>query len=146
MPPATVRIGRVGMIRQWHGVLSGADQLASMMDFADREWVGPVQYVVVDYRPVTRFDITSSDVIEAVERARSLHLGLRVAFIASEDLMFGFVRMWEMSTAANPPWVARVVRTVAEAISWLEHELPDLDFSEAREYLEQFRDPRSINT
>ena len=33
-------------------------------------------------------------------------------------------------------WRVHVVRTLDEAIAWLEQELPDVDFTEAREMLE----------
>ncbi len=45
--------------------------------------------------------------------------GCRLAIVASEDLVYGMARMYEMQVGALPPSVG-VFRDMAEAEAWLE--------------------------
>ncbi len=53
--------------------------------------------------------------------------------IAPQDILFGFARIVDLTRGENAQWRVYVARTVDEAIAWLEEELPDLDFAEARQ-------------
>jgi len=61
---------------------------------------------------------------------------IRLVAIASQDVLFGFARIVDLKRSDEAQWRLYVARTVDEAIEWLEEELPDLDFTEARQRLD----------
>jgi len=135
MPVTTLKIMGVGMVRRWEGVVTGAELVASCLEFADSAWIGALQYVIVDYRQVTAFPATSAEVRGLANQLSTVPIALRVAVIAPSDVVFGMARMFDMSAGETRSWSVHIVRTPAEAIEWLVGELPHVDFSEARSHL-----------
>ncbi len=135
MPPTTHRLANGGVIRVWRGVLTGEDQVESSQEFLSVAGLVDAKYSIVDYRRVTAHNIRPIDAHRISELLRPLG-PIRIVAIAPQDILFGFARIVDLTRAENTPWRFHVARTVDEALEWLEEELPDLDFAEARQMLE----------
>jgi hypothetical protein len=85
MPPTTERVGNVGMIRRWRGIVSRKDQFTAVEDFADPSFAEGLKYVIVDFSEVDSYDLTTAEIHALAERARVLGPKLRVAIVAPSD-------------------------------------------------------------
>ncbi len=79
------------------------------------------KYGIIDYSPVEKFDVATSD-IEAVAElcmeAAKISPDRLIAVVASSNLSFGYSRMWErLSDATN--WERMVFRVKSDAEEWL---------------------------
>jgi len=135
MPPSTHRLANGGVIRAWRGTLTGEDQVASSEQFLSLVDVAGVKYAIVDYRHVIAHSLRPLDVHRVSDLLRGLG-PIRLVAIASQDVLFGFARIVDLKRSDEAQWRLYVARTVDEAIEWLEEELPDLDFTEARQRLD----------
>lgn len=79
------------------------------------------KYGIIDYSPVEKFDISTSDV-EAIADlcivASKISPVRLIAVIARSDLSFGYSRMWEMLSGVTK-WERMVFRVKNEAEEWL---------------------------
>jgi hypothetical protein len=132
MPPTTRRTSNGGVIRRWHGRVTAEDQVASAGEYIELMGEQPLAYAIVDYRNVQTFEPQRKDIQRIADRLHKL-VDTRLVVIAPQDLVYGMVRMFDLSLSDEArPWQLRVVRSVDEALAWLEEQLPGLDFSEAR--------------
>ncbi len=79
------------------------------------------KYGIIDYSPVEKFDISTSDVEEVADMcmvASKISPDRLIAVVASSNLSFGYSRMWEMLSGATK-WERRVFRVKNEAEGWL---------------------------
>lgn len=121
-----------GVIRRWHGRVTAEDQVVSAGEYIDLMREEPLAYAIVDYRNVQTFEPQRNDIQRIADRLHKL-ADTRLVVIAPQDLVYGMVRMFDLSLSDEArPWQLRVVRSVDEALAWLEEQLPGLDFSEAR--------------
>ena len=105
-----------------HGVLREDELLAHKRTLlADPEF-RPGMRELSDVRDVEKLDVSPagirSFVIQDEADAPKLE-GYRLAIVASEDLVYGMARMYEMQAETLPPSV-RVFRDLAEAEAWIE--------------------------
>ena len=119
----------------WRGVLTGEDQVQSSQEFLSLVGLADAKYAIVDYRRVTANNIRPIDAHRISQLMRSVG-PIRVVAIAPQDILFGFARIADLTRGENAQWRFHVARTVDEAVAWLEEELPDLDFAEARQVLD----------
>lgn len=136
MPPTTRRTSNGGVIRRWHGRVTAEDQVVSAGEYIELMREEPLTYAIVDYRNVQAFEPQRTDIQRIADRLHKL-AGTRLVVIAPQDLVYGMARMFDLSLSDDArPWQLRVVRSVDEALAWLEEQLPGLDFSEARAALD----------
>ena len=136
MSLTTHRLGTLGMLERWEGIVTAAD-IISLLSAQDEAGAAPLRYLIVDLRRVIRLEVGSEDVYKMADRLRlrQRQVSERVVAIAPQDLMYGLVRMLGLTLGDDRAWTGHVVRTAAEAIAWLTREIPDLDFTEARDLL-----------
>ena len=79
-------------------------------------------------------ELTSDEVRQVADLVRTRTVGDRLVVVASCDIQFGMARMWNLNLGDECNWPSNVVRTWGEAIDWLESELPDIDFTDARQH------------
>ena len=113
----------IGIVGTSVGVLSGQDLLDATARLGEE--VGrnsEIRYAVMDLSaiPDEKVDTQSLRAL-AAQRLELMHR-LFVVVVAPSEVLFGISRMWEM-LAEGPGLVTRVVRTRAEAITWLQDEL-----------------------
>lgn len=79
------------------------------------------KYGIIDYSPVEKFDVSTSDVETIADLcmvASKISPDRLIAVVASSNLSFGYSRMWEMLSGATK-WERRVFRVKNEAEGWL---------------------------
>jgi len=96
MPPSTHRLANGGVIRAWKGALSGDDQVASVQEFMSLAGAADLKYAIVDYRHVTTHSLRPQDAHRVAELFRRLG-PIRVVAIASQDVLFGFGRIVDLT-------------------------------------------------
>jgi hypothetical protein len=89
------------------------------------------QYFLTDHSGVTKFAMSSQDIVDLTRITRAASLvnpNVHLASVVPGDLAFGMVRMWR-SYAEQFVWSFRMCRSRAEAEQWLRDEIgPDLIF------------------
>ena len=96
--------------------------------FAQSEWENGFN-ILCDYREVTDLDID----VESVDRISNqdrrhepLFDTSKCAVVASEDLFYGFSRMWE-AISADTKLTKEVFRDINDAVRWLDMESKFMD-------------------
>lgn len=103
------------------GVLTEEDLINHKKSMASNPKLKPGMAELSDVRGVSRVDISPAGMkkLVAIDAAHSdLLKDYRLAIVASDDLVYGLGRMYEMMTAGNNPNV-QVFRTFDEAMQWL---------------------------
>lgn len=115
-----------GVLRKGSGVLKGQEIIdGGLALLADEDRLRGLAYGRVDFTEVTNIEITPDDIhriVDTNKRMAKLNPRAVVAIIAPGDAVFGIARMWE-TLAETTGWKTKVVRTAAEADTWLEAEL-----------------------
>ena len=108
---------------RYFGRLVGDDILdAYLSRYSDPARIKKYRFVIADYSDVTETLIDGVDVVRLawiVLDAARINPHVVLVSIMPEDLQFGLGRMWQGYTAKSP-WKISVVRTKAEAESWIE--------------------------
>ena len=113
----------IGIVGTGVDLVSGQDLLDATARLREEVEGNPqIRYAVMDFTaiPEERIDTESLRVL-ATQRIESMS-GIFVVVVAPSDVLFGLSRMWEM-LAEREGLISRVVRTRAEAITWLQDEL-----------------------
>lgn len=125
------------VIRQADGGLgvivtaSGAVSEREYLDFYEAQLTAPAaavlahRYCLTDYTAVESVDISAgaiAHVAALTRKAARTALPTVTAIVASQDLIYGLTRMWQIQTSDEVP-TASVFRDLAEAKAWIRHQL-----------------------
>ncbi|MBS0197281.1 MAG: hypothetical protein JSR77_11030 [Planctomycetes bacterium] len=121
-----------GMYCRGSGQMLGREIHASVLQ-ANSQWVGKLDYMIVDLREV--------EVAISTPQEKRAILELEVEFskkqpqvvlvgIATNELQFGIARMWEQMLAPTN-WIVRATIGAAEANDFLQSQLAALDLPPA---------------
>jgi hypothetical protein len=113
----------IGIVGTSVGVVSGQDLLDATARLREEVEGNPrIRYAVMDFSAIPEANIATESLrVLATQRIESVS-GIFVVVVASSEVLFGLSRMWEM-LAEREGLISRVVRTRAEAITWLQDEL-----------------------
>ena len=113
----------IGIVGTSVGLVSGQDLLDATARLREEVEGNPrIRYAVMDFSAIPEETIaTESFRVLAIQRIESVS-GIIVVVVAPSEVLFGLSRMWEM-LAERERLISRVVRTRAEAITWLQDEL-----------------------
>ncbi len=115
-----------GVLRKGMGVLKGQEIIdGGLALLAEEDRLRGLAYGRIDFTEVTSIQITPEDIqriADTNKRMAKLNPHVVVVIIAPGDAIFGMARMWE-TVAESTGWKTTVVRTAAEADTWLETEL-----------------------
>ena len=113
----------IGMVGKSVGLVSGQDLLDATARLREEVEGNPrIRYAVMDLSAIPEETIATESLrVLATERIESAS-GIMVVVVAPGEVLFGLSRMWEM-LAERKGLISRVVRTQAEAITWLQGEL-----------------------
>ena len=105
------------------GVLSGQDLLDATAQLGEEVERNPeIRYAVMDLSAIPEEKVDTQSIRELAAQSLNPMHGLFVVVVAPSEVLFGISRMWEMM-AETPGLSSRVVRTRAEAITWLQDKL-----------------------
>jgi len=110
----------IGMVATGVGVLTGQDLLDATAQLREEAERNPeIRYAVMDLSEIPEEKVETRSIRAlAAERLKLTH-ELYVVVVAPSEVLFGISRMWEMM-ADRRGLDSRVVRTRAEAITWLQ--------------------------
>ena len=113
----------IGIVGTSVGLVSGQDLLDATARLREEVKGNPrIRYAVMDFSAIPEENIATESLrVLATQRIESVS-GIIVVVVAPSEVLFGLSRMWEM-LAEREGLISRVVRTRAEAITWLQDEL-----------------------
>jgi hypothetical protein len=113
----------IGIVGTSVGLVSGEDLLDATARLREEvEGNSRIRYAVMDFSAIPEENIATESLrVLATQRIESVS-GIFVVVVAPSEILFGLSRMWEM-LAEREGLISRVVRTRAEAITWLQDEL-----------------------
>ncbi len=113
----------IGIVGTSVDLVSGQDLLDATARLREEVEGNPrIRYAVMDFSAIPEEKIATESLrVLATQRIESVS-GIIVVVVAPSEVLFGLSRMWEM-LAEREGLISRVVRTRAEAITWLQDEL-----------------------
>ena len=113
----------IGIVGTSVGLVSGQDLLDATARLREEVEGNPrIRYAVMDFSAIPEEKIATESLrVLATQRIESVS-GIIVVVVAPSEVLFGLSRMWEM-LAEREGLISQVVRTRAEAITWLQEEL-----------------------
>ena len=113
----------IGMVATGVGVLTGQDLLDATAQLREEAERNPeIRYAVMDLSAIPEEKVETRSIRALAAQRLKLTHELCVVVVAPSDVLFGISRMWEMM-AERRGLGSRVVRTRAEAITWLQERL-----------------------
>ena len=113
----------IGMAATGVGVLTGQDLLDATAQLREEAERNPeIRYAVMDLSAISEEKVGTRSIGVLAGQRLKLTQELCVVVVAPSDVLFGISRMWEMM-AERRSFGSRVVRTRAEAITWLQERL-----------------------
>ena len=113
----------IGMVATGVGVLTGQDLLDATAQLREEAERNPeIRYAVMDLSAISEEKVETRSIGVLAGQRLKLTQELCVVVVAPSDVLFGISRMWEMM-AERRSFGSRVVRTRAEAITWLQERL-----------------------
>ena len=114
-----------GVITTYSGVFTDDELLQSARERTTPiERVDSYRYLLSDFTDVTDFKISTEairDVAVLTDRMTQRNPRIQVALVLPTDVEYGTGRMWQ-SLAKDGDRRAVVVRSMEEAVTWLEHD------------------------
>ena len=124
MPYQIIQEGQRLCFTYW-GNLTGVEFLESLREhLPDPDEIKNIKVLLSDHSGVTSTDADSHVVRESAHMFKQLaehSLDVKVAVIATSDLIYGFSRMWEVYMD-GVPWPHMIFRSADEAEEWLQDE------------------------
>ncbi len=111
---------KLAYIRAWGEVTAEEIVTEGARMFAEPEWENGFN-ILCDYREISEFDLDREDVEEIVasdKRNEPLLDESRCAVVATDNLVFGISRMWEI-LSHDTRLTNMVFRDMDEAMAWL---------------------------
>ena len=112
----------IGMVGEGVGVVSGRDLLDATARLFGAFGRNPaIRYAIMDLSALSEQKIDTPS-LEELARPLEKMPSLVVAVVAPSQVLYGLGRMWQI-LAEQPNLVTRIVRTRAEAVTWIAEEL-----------------------
>lgn len=111
------------LLRGW-GQLDYETARSDLRDIGRARHFGRGCRLFVDFREVERFDVEASDLVSLIDESSQFDdmlEGSSVAVVASDDIVYGMMRMYQQ-LASEAPVQVEVFRDADEAHRWL-HEV-----------------------
>ena len=121
--------GEVGLTENCHGKLVGKDFLdINNHLMSSPELLTSLRCALIDLECVDSSGLTSSEIRQVAAQNKQmmplLPPGVILAFVVSNDLPYGLVRMWE-AFVADTGWEVMVLRTKSDAMAWIRQRMKE---------------------
>ena len=116
----------LGVISSFSGTLESDVFLQILKSrYSSEDTVRKLRYVITDHTAVEKFNISTEDIIKAVEistAASKINTKICIASVTPNDLAYGLLRMWG-SYADLLPWEYKNFKSISDAKNWLSTEI-----------------------
>lgn len=119
--PYTTHWEETGIRWVFTGEVSDQDIISCCMEFYDDPKFLDIRYLMADYSAISNFNVNSDtifDVAQMDKDASEKNPYIKVATIASSQLLKGITRMWELS-GGTTVWESQLFDSEVSAREWL---------------------------
>lgn len=119
--PYTIHRETKGILWVFTGEVSDQEMITSYKEFYDNHSYEGIQYLLTDYSGVTNFNVRSDTIYnmgQIDKDASAKYPHIKVAIIATSQLLKGMTRMWELS-GGSTSWDSKIFEDEASAREWL---------------------------